>query len=143
MVELVWRLVARLQDFIKYSLVGMVGVAINFTTLWLLTEQAHLWYMVSATIAILLAATNNFILNYLWTFKSRKSQIGNLSIGWLKFLVSIGSTEALYLGLVYIFTDKLGLYYMLSAFFALACTTVIRYTIADRWVWKQKKKRRV
>lgn len=143
MVEFVWKLVGRLQRFIQYSLVGMVGVAINFTTLWLLTDKVGLWYLLSATIAIFLAATNNFVLNYYWTFKDRKKQISNVVVAWLQFLLSIGVTELLYLGLIYLFTDKAGLYYILSAFLALSCTTVIRYLTADRWIWRKKKAKKV
>ncbi len=122
--------------YIKYSLVGVVGALINFSALWLLTEQAHLWYLLSATIGIILAATSNYTLNYLWTFKDRKHQIQNQFIGWLKFLASVALTEGIYLYLVYLFTDKVGWYYMLSAFVALSLTSVIRYITANKWVWK-------
>src|SRR3989337_2845103 len=98
--------------YIKYSLVGVVGAVINFSALWLLTEQAHLWYLLSATIGIVLAATNNFVLNYLWTFKDRKHLIHNRFIGWFKFLLSVSVTDGVYLWLVYLFTDKVGWHYM-------------------------------
>lgn len=139
LVDLLWGLVAKLSGYIKYSLVGLVGVGIHFATLWLLTEQAHLWYMGSAAIAIVLAATNNYFLNYHWTFKDRKGNIPNHFVGWFKFLLSIGMTEALYLGLLYMFTDKVGYHYMLSAFLSLSLTTVLRYIVATKWIWGSKR----
>ena len=136
-IDLMWKLIT--SGFIKYSLVGMVGVVIHFSVLWFLTEHAHFWYMGSAAIAIALASTNNYILNYLWTFSKRKNRIKNHLIGWLKFLASIGITEVFYLGLLYLFTEKVGYHYMVSAFIALAMTTVIRYTLANKWIWGEKK----
>lgn len=141
MIDLCWRLVYKLKGYLQYSLVGMVGVAINFTILWALTEKAHFWYIASATIAILFASTNNFFLNYLWTFKDRKRRITNLFVGWFKFLLSIGMTELLYLGLLYVFTDKVGCHYMLGAFISLSLTTVIRYVTAEKWIWGAKKRK--
>jgi len=140
-IDLLWRLVDKLRGYIKYSLVGMVGVGIHFGVLWLLilTEQVHLWYMGSAAIAILLASTNNYFLNYLWTFKDRKGNISNHFVGWFKFLLSIGMTEALYLGLLYLFTEMVGYHYMLSAFISLSLTTVLRYKVATNWIWGKKK----
>ena len=142
-IDLLWRLVDKLRGYIKYSLVGMVGVGIHFGVLWLLTEQAHLWYMGSAAIAILLASTNNYFLNYHWTFKDRKGSISNHFVGWFKFLLSIGMTEALYLGLLYLFTDMVGYHYMLSAFISLCLTTVLRYKVATNWIWNQKRVKKI
>lgn len=122
--------------YIKYSLVGVIGAIINFSALWILTDRFHYWYLLSATIGIILGATNNFFLNYLWTFKDRKYQIRNRLIGWGKFLLSVGITEGIYLWLIFLFTDKMGWHYMFSAFVSLSLTSVIRYITANRWVWK-------
>jgi len=137
--DTLWLLYDKLEKYIKYSLVGMIGVLIHFSLLYLLTEKAGLWYILSATIAIGCAATNNYILNYFWTFKERKKVITSWWIGWFKFLLSIGMTEILYLGLLYWFTEKFQIYYLVSAFIALSLTTVIRYFTAEKWIWKKSK----
>jgi putative flippase GtrA len=141
--DTLWWLFTKLKGYLQYSLVGAIGVVINFTALYLLTDKVHLWYLVSAMIAIILASTNNFILNYIWTFKDRKKNITNIYLGWFKFLLSIGLTEGLYLGLMYVFTSKMGLHYMLSAFLALCLTTVIRYVTAEKWIWGKGKSDKV
>ena len=71
MIDMIWLIITKWGSFIKYGLVGSVGFIIHLIALWLLTEQVHLWYMVSAVIAIIVAAFNNYILNYLWTFKEK------------------------------------------------------------------------
>lgn len=140
MVELIWRLVGRLSGFIKYGLVGSVGFGIHLLVLWLLTEYAHLWYMASATIAIVVAALNNYILNYLWTFSDRKANIENKVIGYFQYLLSRGFTEGLYLGLLYVMTDIVGWHYLVSAIVVQVLTAVVGYVIAVRWIWRRRKK---
>lgn len=122
--------------YIKYSLVGVIGAILNFSVLWLLTEKAHLWYLLSATIGIVIAASCNYALNYLWTFSNRKHQIKNHFQGWAKFLASVSVTEGAYLYLVYLFTSQVGWHYMVSAFVSLSLTSVVRYVTANKWVWK-------
>ncbi len=136
--DALWSLYDRLERFIKFSLVGMVGVVIHFGLLYLLTENVGLWYLWSAVIAITTANLNNYILNHLWTFKSKRQYNTNLFRGWLKYMLAVGVTEGMYLGLIFWFTSILGLYYLLSAFFALALTTGIRYWTAEKWVWRKR-----
>lgn len=138
-VDACWGLYDLLENFIKFSLVGMVGVAINFTILYLLTEKAELWYLVSATIGILSAGTSNYLMNHYWTFKKKQKCNTNLFKGWLKYMTAVSLTECLYLGLMYLFTSVAGIYYLLSAFFSLALTTGLRYWSAEKWVWQKKK----
>ncbi len=138
MIDTLWWLFNKFSGYIKYSLVGLVGAAIHFPLLYWLTDYVHLWYMVSATISMICAATSNYILNYLWTFKDRKGSINNLFIGWLKFCIPTGILGVIYLGLLYLFTDKFGVYYMLSAVISVCFITVVGYLISSRWIWKKK-----
>ena len=138
-VDKCWALYDLLENFIKFSLVGLVGVVIHFGLLYWLTETVGLWYLWSAVIAVTLANINNYILNHLWTFKKKRQYNTNLFKGWLKYMLAVSVTEAMYLGLIYWFTSILGVYYLLSAFFALALTTGIRYWTAERWVWGKPK----
>ena len=141
--DLLWSLYDKLERCIKFSLVGMVGFAIHFGLLYLLTDKVGLWYLWSAVIAITTANLNNYILNHLWTFKSKRQYNTNLFRGWLKYMLAVGVTEGMYLGLIFWFTSILGLYYLLSAFFALALTTGIRYWTAEKWVWRKPKMSKV
>ena len=122
--------------YIKYGIVGSVGLVIHLMVLWLLTEYVHFWYMASATIAIVVASLNNYILNYLWTFKERKSYISNKWVGYFKYLFSRGFTEGLYLGLLFVMVDIVGFHYMLSAIVIQILTAVLGYVIAVKWIWK-------
>lgn len=143
MIDLLWRLVSKAQGFIKYGLVGSVGFGVHLLVLWLLTDYGHVWYMASATIAIVVAALNNYILNYLWTFKDKKGNINNKVVGYFKYLLARGFTEGLYLGLLYIMVDIGGVHYLTSAVLVQVATAVLGYVIAIKWIWRQKKVRRI
>lgn len=136
--DALWSLYDKIERYIKFSLVGMVGVGIHFALLYFLTEKVGLWYLWSAVIAITVANINNYILNHVWTFKSKRQGNPNLLVGWLKYMLAVGVTEVMYLGLMYWFTSIIGIFYLLSAFFALALTTGIRYWTAEKWVWRER-----
>lgn len=61
------------NKFIRFCLVGGTGAAIQFLLIWLLTEKAHLYYLLSALIGIGVAVCWTFFANYRWTFKERSN----------------------------------------------------------------------
>ena len=137
--DILWWVFKKFGGYIKFSLVGMVGVAINFGLLYALTDLVGLWYLLSAVIAILVANSSNYLMNHFWTFAKRKEGNPSLFRGWLKYVFAVGVTEVLYLGLLYLLTSVIGLHYMLSAFLALCLTTVLRYLASARWIWKERR----
>ena len=58
-------------QFIKYSIVGGVAFAIDFSTLFILTNICSIHYLFSATIAFVLGLFFNYILSIKWVFKHR------------------------------------------------------------------------
>jgi cytidyltransferase-like protein len=126
------------QKFLKFIVVGSTGVVVNFGLTYLLTEQIHLFYLLSSALAVATAATTNYLMNHYWTFREKRANNPNILTGWMKYLVAIGVTELIYLGLMYLFTSVFGLWYMFSAVFALFLTFTIRFFTADRIIWGKK-----
>lgn len=56
-------------QFLKYSLVGLIGTFINIIILYILTEYFKIYYIISAIIAIGITVITNFIGNKIWTFR--------------------------------------------------------------------------
>ncbi len=135
--DALWTSYDRLKGFIKYGLVGTVGFGEHLLVLWLLTEYVQMWYMASATVAIIVASINNYILNYHWTFRDRKSYINNIIVGFFKYLLSRGFTEGLYLVLLYLMVSIVGLHYLASAAVVQIATAIVGYLIAVKWIWKK------
>ena len=125
-----------LWRFIKFCLVGLSGVGVNMGLLWLLTEYAGLVYLLSATIAVETSIITNFLLNNYFTFRGR-SEPGTRSFfqRLLKFnlisLVGLGIN----LGLLSLFTEVFGIYYLVSNIIAIVIVTLWNYLLNTWWTW--------
>lgn len=123
---------------IKYGLVGVSGVIINFTLLYILTEFIGFVYMLSAVIAVTVAASSNYMINHHWSFNDVKHNNTNKKTGWLKYVAVKGFFDVVYLGLIFMFTEMFGLWYMFSAVLALSVTALPGYILVSLWIWKRK-----
>jgi dolichol-phosphate mannosyltransferase len=72
------------EQLLKFSLVGASGFVINLAVFTLLWKHLHYHYLAAATGSFLVAATSNYALNRMWTFRSRRGHVG---IQGARFLV--------------------------------------------------------
>ena len=122
--------------FLKFCLVGASGVVVNLGLLWILTEVAGLFYLVSAAFSIEISILSNFALNELWTFRDRARSTKGILKRVVKFnLICVGG---LVINLVVLaaLTELLGVYYMISALFGIAAATLWNYTMSAMWTWR-------
>ncbi len=68
----------------KFSTVGASGYVINLAVYVALLRGAGLHYLVAAACSFLVAVTNNYTWNRLWTFRGRR---GHVAYQGLRFLV--------------------------------------------------------
>jgi len=126
-----------LLRFAKFCLVGLSGVLINMGLLWLLTEFAGLFYLLSAAISIESSILSNFTLNDYFTFPDRrlpgaKSFVSRL----LKFnLVSLAGL-AFNMGVLGLLTEVFGVYYLLSNLCGIVVATLWNYLVNTWWTWR-------
>ena len=96
----------------RYFFVGGFAFLVDYGLLVLLTEVFGLHYLVSATISFLAGLVVNYLLSPSWIF--RKSTLENK---WAEFLIfAVIGVVGLGLNnlLLYLFTDKLHIHYMIS-----------------------------
>ena len=132
---------------LRFMLVGGTGTIINLASLYLLntfvihkaftanwtTAVADKSYLAAFIPAFLLSVVSNYLLNNLWTFRGRSAG----KVGFWKYLLMVCTTLPIDISLVYILTEYVGLYYILSAAITILITFVIRYNISRRWVWRK------
>lgn len=116
---------------IKFAIVGASGTIIGLGILYLLSDIAGLHYLIANTFAFAVAVTSNYILNSLWTF--RQSQKAR---GWLKYAGVSAITLGINEGILWLLTERLGLWYMLSAVIAVGFCFLINYSLSRRLVWR-------
>lgn len=126
-----------LWRFIKFCLVGLSGVGVNQGLLWLLTEYVGLPYQLSAVISIETSIITNFLLNNYFTFRGRNVPGARPFFQrLLKFnLISLAGM-GINLGLLALFTDVFGVYYLVSNLIAIAVATLWNYLLNTWWTWR-------
>lgn len=83
----------------------------------------------------------NFVLTERWVFSAEQQRAGR---GWRMLMFFAMNNAALLLRgpiLIYLLTDKLAIYYVLSNVISLVALTVLRYTVADKLIWGRAKSR--
>lgn len=139
LVDIIWNLIAKHLQFIKYGMVGSIGLVVHFIVAEIFIKYVNLEPSIAIIIAIVVAALNNYILNYKWSFKDKKDNIKNVYIGYFRYLVfSRGISEGLY----YILYN---LSYYIFGWDSRVCiivwqlvTAVIGYRIAVKHVWNKR-----
>lgn len=107
--------------FLKFGIVGASGVIVDFGFTYLCKEIIKIPKYISNAIGFTIAASSNYILNRVWTFRSHNPEIG-IEYGKFIFISLIG------LGIntliLWILVSKYKRNFYLSKLFAIACVTV-------------------
>lgn len=95
---------AFLFKFLKFSVVGLSGVVVDFGTTYFFKDLAGTNKYLANTLGFSFAATSNFFLNRLWTFHSTDPQI---AIQYFKFLLIAIIGLVINNITIYLLTDRL------------------------------------
>ncbi|MFW5865822.1 MAG: glycosyltransferase [Nanoarchaeota archaeon] len=126
------------KKFLKFAVVGLSGVIVNFGILVSLTELASLFYVYSSAIAVEVSIITNFLFNNFWTW--RKNNHKNSFIGrLLRFnLVSLIAL-VLNVSVLYLLTEYVGMWYVFANAFGILAGVLVNFTINDRWTFKTRR----
>jgi dolichol-phosphate mannosyltransferase len=104
----------RFKEFWLYSVGGAIGFVIDFSLLYVLTEFAGFWYLVSNVISVSVAIITNYSWQRLVTFKSLDNRIARQ---FIKFVIVSVLAIGFNVALMYLLVDIAGLWYMLAKIF--------------------------
>ena len=91
----------------KFSVVGASGYAINLAVYTALLRGAGFHYALAATCSFLVAVTNNYTWNRLWTFHAQRGHVGWQGLRFLIVaLVAYGANLGLLSALIAFGMDK-------------------------------------
>jgi len=96
----------------RYTLVGGVAFAVDFSTLVFLTEMAETHYLASAAAGFLAGLGTNYVLSVSWVFNRRRLSSRRLEFALFAAigLVGLAMNEAF----IYGFTEWVGMHYIYS-----------------------------
>jgi len=135
------RLPLPIKRFIRFGLVGLTGVFVDMSVLYLLYDANTLgWGLTrSKIIAAEVAIVNNFIWNDAWTFKDLASR----QQGWskrlkrlLKFNIVCSVGLVLNVVLLNLLFNILGVHYLLANLIAIATVTLWNFWINLKLSWR-------
>ena len=134
--SLVWR-TREITRLFKFMLVGASGIVINEGLLYVFTEFAGMFYLVSSVIAVQCAILNNFVWNHIWTFYDRRGNKVSILHRLGKFeLVSI-SGKLTNILVLYLAVTFLGIQYLIANLLGIAAGFVVNFTVNNIWTWRR------
>jgi dolichol-phosphate mannosyltransferase len=123
-----------LRRFVKFALVGGVGVGVNMGIFWLLTAVLRTHYLVAGPIAIEAAICSNFLLNNSWTFADRQARRLEFATFGRYQLVTLGGM-LINLGMLQVVSGLLGQPPMLGNLVGIVAGTCWNFVLSSRWAW--------
>ncbi|MBP5516650.1 MAG: GtrA family protein [Bacteroidales bacterium] len=91
--------------FLRFCVVGVSGTIVDFAITWLFRDIIGIHELIANAIGFTLAATNNYILNRIWTWGSHEKNVG---VEYLKFfivsLIGLGLNTLILSLLLHVFT---------------------------------------
>jgi|GEM_PF-2556923 len=122
------------MKFFRFAFVGALGAGVNTILLYLLTELGDIYYIYSALIAIEATVIFMFFLNNHITFKK---MTGNLEVlkGLLKSNIIRSTGIVTQVSLLYILTEFLGIFYILSNLVAIVVASIVNFVGERDYNW--------
>jgi dolichol-phosphate mannosyltransferase len=122
------------EGFARFLAVGISGLVVNNLALAGFIELTGLHYLFSAILATQISTLWNFRLTESWVFKKRKTKHSILS-RLISFLLINNLLLLLRGPLLALMIDRWGIHYLISNLVSLAAIMLLRYFLADRWIW--------
>ena len=118
---------------LKFSLIGIIGVVINFLITFLLKEYLKVNKYVSNSFGYLIAISFNFLANKFFTFKSDNSEIYNEVI---KFIIVTSIGILINHIVVYLLTEKKNMNFYFSKIAAVIVVFIWNFTLHSIFTFK-------
>jgi len=117
--------------------VGASGYAINLVVYTILLKEAGFHYALAATCSFVVAVTNNYVWNRLWTFHEQRGHVGWQGLRFLIVaLVAYAANLALLAGLISLGVDK-----VLAQAIAVVLVTPLNFIGNKLWSFRVRHRR--
>jgi dolichol-phosphate mannosyltransferase len=123
------------MQFFRFAIVGVINTLINLAVLYILTDFLKIYYLISAVFAFLVAVTNSFILNKIWTFKENMRD--KTTTKYSKFFIISILALLINLAILYLLTSIFHIYYLISQIIAIGISLWINFFGNKLWTFKR------
>jgi putative flippase GtrA len=123
------------SSFVKYALVGCVGLVVDMGLFYLLSEILNVNYIVSNIVSSSLAVVNNFLLNSWITFKVKDK----LLLRFVSFYSIALAGMALSSGMLAVMIDGMDMNSMIAKAISVFFVALLQYFINKKLTFGEKK----
>ena len=126
-----------LMRWLKFNVVGAIGICVQLGTLTLLKSGLGLNYLVATALAVEVTIIHNFLWHerFTWAERTTNSRLGR----FLTFNFSNGAISLVgNIALMKVLTGVLGLNYLASNFFAIGACSLVNFVVGDQVVFTQR-----
>jgi putative flippase GtrA len=128
-------------NLFRFILIGLTGLLVNTLLLAAITEGLGVYYLWSAVLATQGSTLWNFALTEAWVFRDRRQRPG-MVLRLVLFLIMNNAALLLRGPMMYLLTDSLSIHYVLSNLISLGALMAVRFTLADKVIWRKRVTRR-
>lgn len=130
--------VKTIRQLFRFGVVGVLNTLINLLVLYILTEFFGVYYLVSAIFAFIVAVTNSFILNKIWTFEEKIKH--KVYSRYFKFIIISLIALIFNLALLYLLVEYFKIWYMLAQLIGVVLNLIINFLGNKLWTFKNESK---
>ncbi|MDD3048479.1 MAG: GtrA family protein [Bacilli bacterium] len=124
-----------LKQILKFGVVGGIAFLIDYSLLYIFTEVFGIYYLISAVLSFIISLIFNYIASIKWVFDAKKQTIKDIIIFVILSVIGLGINQLI----MYVFVEKLLIYYMFTKLFATA--VVMIYNFITRKIFIEKKEK--
>ena len=135
MIRMIWELIIKNRQFIKFGIVGLSNTLISYVT-YVVLVYFHTHYQIANISAFVISSLSGFLLNRLWVFQAKSISINKQII---KYYIVYGTSLTLSLFLSYLWIDVFGINIYLSPIINLFLTVPYNYFLNKVWAFKVHK----
>lgn len=115
-----------IKQIMRFGVVGVISFLVDYGILYVLTEKANIYYLLSAGISFTVSVVINYLLSMSWVFKSNKKR--GIKEEFIIFIVLSLGGLLLNQVMMYVFVDYMNIYYLLAKIVATAIVMIYNFT---------------
>lgn len=117
------------KNFVKYGVIGISGVFLDFVVFFLLTNFTPIYYIAVNFVSVSMGIINNFVLNICFNFKTKNKIVNRFlsfyAIGMVGLLISSV--------LLYLLVEWWNINKLLSKLFVIVFVVAIQYSLNKKY----------
>lgn len=128
-----------LVRWLKFNLVGGIGIAVQFVALLLLRGVFHFHYLAATAIAVEAAVVHNFVWHEQFTWSDRVQASWRRSLPrFARFNLTTGAVSILgNLALMKVMVGYGGMHYLLANALAVVLCSMANFLVSEEWVFEE------